>query len=189
MYCLARDRVSIRWLQAADLSLMAEWERDPEIAQLMGRRFTTADDVQQWWSTLNRGGNRLGLAILLDGQLIGDMELEHISRGTGDAEVRICIGEKDAWNQGYGTVALERLVHLGFRELGLSRLYLRVTKDNVRAIRCYAHLGFKKRAWLPATGRLRGQPDLVLMDMTVPAHYRPACESAASSGALRTPAE
>ena len=162
----APARLRVRWLQAEDLPVMAAWERDPEIAHLMGRRFQTDADVREWWGTLNRGGDRLGFAILLDGRLIGDMELLHISRAGQEAEVRICIGEKAAWNHGYGTVALDRLMRLAFSDLGLTRVYLRVTRDNHRAIRCYAHLGFKKRARLRATGRLSGQPDLILMDVT-----------------------
>jgi len=168
---------------------MAAWATDPEIARLMGHRFQTAGDLATWWSTLNRGGDRLGFAILLDGRLVGDMELEHIARASGDAEVRICIGDKSAWNHGYGTVALERLLDLAFGELGLSHLYLRVTKDNRRAIRCYEHLGFKKRARLRATGRLSGQPDLVLMDVSAIDFYGLQAESAACSGSARTPAE
>jgi len=52
------------------------------------------------------------------------------------------IGEKNYWNQGYGTESITLLLKHGFETLNLNRIMLRVYEDNPRAIRCYEKAGF-----------------------------------------------
>ncbi|MHA1647370.1 MAG: GNAT family N-acetyltransferase [Promethearchaeota archaeon] len=56
----------------------------------------------------------------------------------------IMIGEKSAWNKGYGTEAMKLLVEYGFRELNMNRIELEVFASNPRAKRCYEKVGFKE---------------------------------------------
>ena len=185
----SRPAVSLEPLRAGDLVWLARWERDDEVARLMGRRFADAAEVDRWWMTLHRGAGRQGFAIRLYGRLIGDVELEHIRRRTGEAEVRICIGDRRCWGRGYGGEALRQLMAYAFGDLGLTRLYLRVAPDNLRAIRCYQRLGFQKRGRLKATGRLLGQPELILMDLARALDEPSLAVRASRAASLSTPAE
>jgi RimJ/RimL family protein N-acetyltransferase len=54
------------------------------------------------------------------------------------------IGEKDCWNQGYGTEATRLILEFAFGELGLHRVWLDVDSDNRRARRAYEKAGFKQ---------------------------------------------
>ena len=42
------------------------------------------------------------------------------------------IGEKEYWNQGYGTETMIRMFKYGFEELNLNRIFLRVFEGNER---------------------------------------------------------
>ena len=100
--------------------------------------------------------------IVLDNQVIGDIELDHIAWRSGDAELRIRIGRKDLWNQGLGTDAVETILGYAFQRLNLNRIYLRVYAHNKRAIRCYTKSGFRKE------GRLNTRfGKILLMRITV----------------------
>ena len=55
----------------------------------------------------------------------------------------IVIGEKSEWSKGYGTDAIRTLLDLGFCEMNLHRIFLRVDSDNARGIRCYEKAGFQ----------------------------------------------
>ena len=61
------------------------------------------------------------------------------------------IGDKNYWSQGYGTDAVRTLVNLGFGQINLDKVFLRVFEFNTRAIRCYEKVGFV------VEGRLRRQ--------------------------------
>jgi RimJ/RimL family protein N-acetyltransferase len=58
------------------------------------------------------------------------------------------IGEKEYWNRGFGTDAIETLLGYLFDELGLNRVYLIADERNVGAIHCYEKLGLRKEGLL-----------------------------------------
>jgi RimJ/RimL family protein N-acetyltransferase len=156
----------LRPLGQEDLLAVLAWNQDPEITSLTGKQFQSAGDVFMWWQSLGAANGRLAFAITIHDRLVGDIVLDNISWRSGEAEVRICIGYREFWNRGLGTSAMARLLGYAFFQLGLHLIYLRVLEHNGRAIRSYEKLGFRKRARLPATGRLSGEPELWLMELT-----------------------
>jgi len=62
--------------------------------------------------------------------------------------IGIMIGEKEFWNLGYGTDAIETLLRYLFYELAMNRVYLIADERNARALHCYEKLGFKKEGIL-----------------------------------------
>jgi RimJ/RimL family protein N-acetyltransferase len=184
----SQPAVQLMPLTPQDMTWLRRWDADEEVGRLMGRRFQTAHDTERWWRTLRLDAGRVGFGIYVYGRLVGDVELEHVDRRAGDAEVRICIGDRRFWGQGYGGEALRLLIAYAARELGLSRLYLRVAPDNERAVRCYLRTGFRKRGRLAATGRRQGHAELILMDLECRA-YGDARTKARRAGPLSTAAE
>ncbi|AUW93152.1 MAG: N-acetyltransferase [Sulfobacillus thermosulfidooxidans] len=155
----------IRQLTPSDLEQLQQWDHDPEITALNGKKFQKDHDSEQlWWEDLLTSRVRIGFAIIADWRLIGDVELEHISWRSHHAELRISIGDKSYWNRGIGTLAVGEVLDIAYYQLGLRRIYLRVNTDNHRAIRAYEKAGFKKVAKLVANGRLKGNTDLLLME-------------------------
>lgn len=155
----------IRELTVEDLEQLQRWDQDAEITALSGKKFAKEEGNESgWWKGLLSSRVRMGFAIVAGTQLIGDVELEHIGWRAHQAELRISIGDKSYWNQGIGTSALREVLDLAHRRLALHQIYLRVNKDNARAIRAYEKAGFKKVAKLVANGRLEGTSDLILME-------------------------
>jgi RimJ/RimL family protein N-acetyltransferase len=79
-----------------------------------------------------------------DGVHIGSVGLHSIDWKNRSAELGIVIGEKEYWGQGCGTDTIRALLGLGFREMNLHRIFLRVNEDNARGIRCYEKAGFQR---------------------------------------------
>ena len=169
---LLSDRVGLRPLTRDDLPAVLAWNQNQEIVALMGQTMTTEEDLVRWWHDMGVTAGRLAFAVLLNGRLIGEVDLEHISWRSLEAEVRICIGYTHLWNKGYGTEALSRLLVHSYGHLGLRLVYLRVLEHNVRAIKSYEKLGFKKRARLMPTGHLAGGSAVWLMELDAAAFFR-----------------
>jgi len=77
--------------------------------------------------------------------------------------MRIRIGAKSLWDQGLGTEAVTVLLFHAFRNMNLSRVYLRVYDDNHRAIRCYQKVGFKKEGRLLRSNNNQPFREIILM--------------------------
>lgn len=72
---------------------------------------------------------------------IGIVELYNLSWKNRRAELSIII-KSSVRGMGYGYEALNNILELGFYELGLNRIWLRVLEYNRRAIELYKRVGF-----------------------------------------------
>lgn len=164
-------RLALRRLLAADLPQLRAWDQDDEIARFSGQKFDGRE--AEAWLLHYRYGRAQAMAIVeLPNRLVGDLELEEINWRRGDAELRICLGDKTMWNRGYGTEAVQLLLRYAFDSLGLRRVYLRVYRGNQRAIRCYEKCGFFKEGLLRAGSRDAARDDIFLMTITADRYRR-----------------
>lgn len=94
---------------------------------------------------------------LADDRVIGDIGLGGIRFPHGDAFVGLGIGEREFWDLGYGTEALNLILGYAFEELNLHRISLNVFEYNERAICSYKKAGFviegKLREYVHRNGR------------------------------------
>jgi|SRR5690554_1673482 len=143
-------RVVIRPFTVEDLESMVQWNNDFEVEQYVDRCLPKTLGECQIWFEQNIPSRNYRLYAIEDesGKVIGDLELDHICWKKREAELRIRIGEKDYWDQGYGFSALRAILARAFTRLGLERIYLRVYAFNLRAIHCYKKVGFKKEGTL-----------------------------------------
>lgn len=158
--------VLIRPLKEEDLDFVVRWNNDAEVEQFMdGPQPQTLEECRQWYVQCRNSRNHRLFAIeTIEGKLLGEMELVHISWRQREAELRICIGEKEYWNQRYGQSAIRSLLSIAFDRLNLERVYLRVYQANERAISCYRRVGFRCRARLKRMNDLQWRT-LLLMDI------------------------
>jgi RimJ/RimL family protein N-acetyltransferase len=143
---LVGKRICLRRLLVEDLPQMVIWNRDTEV-----QFFVDCDlpgnlaDLKQWYHENVPDPNYRIFAIqTLEGQTIGDLELDHICWSKREAELRIRIGVKEYWDRGYGSEALRLILNSFFSNRNFQRIYLRVYRFNHRAIRCYTKIGFKQ---------------------------------------------
>ena len=74
-------------------------------------------------------------------RFIGNIELMDLTDTEGELGIAITA---EMQNQGYGTEAVSAMVQYGFNHFGLTRIFLRTSPGNVRAIRVYEKCGFRE---------------------------------------------
>ncbi len=98
--------------------------------------------------------------------LIGNVGLFDINNIDRKAELGIIIGEKDYWNKGYGTEAINLILDYGFNLLNMNNIMLRVYDYNKRGFKCYNKVGFKEIGRRRESKIICGQKyDEVFMDI------------------------
>lgn len=165
MVVIRGTNVTLRPFQERDIPHLLKWGLDPELAQWLEGDYPDTDDgYVEWLQNLKSDRHRKAFAMeWSDGRLIGDIELDHIAWRSGDAELRVRIGEGDFRGRGYGTEAVGLMVGHGFQNLNLRRIYLRVFQFNRRAIASYRKVGFKKEGVLERTTPAGMRVRIVLM--------------------------
>ena len=144
---LRGERVYLRPAEKTDLPMFVRWFADAETARgLMVRAPFSLAAEEQWFADMaTRQGKtdyHFVICRLTDDTPIGTAGLHDLDLENGNAEFGISIGEKTAWNQGYGTDALYAICDFGFGELRLERIELQVYASNARAQRSYGKAGF-----------------------------------------------
>lgn len=159
------EHVLLRPITPDDYPLLLRWNQDDELNDLMGGDYpVTAEECTQWHKAVNSDRHRQLFGIEAAGLgLIGDIELDHIAWRSGDAELRVRIGEPHRRGLGFGTEAIRLMLMHAFATLKLNRVYLRVFASNRRARATYRKVGFKTEGTL--TRRIAdGEPrEIVLM--------------------------
>jgi RimJ/RimL family protein N-acetyltransferase len=141
-------RLRLRALERSDLPSFVNWLNDPDVTEnlLLGHPLSTEEENQWYDALMKRSSYERPLVIDVqngsDWQMIGNLSLMDIDWQNRLAELGIMIGDKSAWNRGYGTEAIMLLVEYAFRELNLHRIWLRVYTTNPRGKRCYEKAGF-----------------------------------------------
>ncbi len=156
-----RHKTLLRPLCEDDLEQVKQWDEDQEITEWTGKKFHSCEDLHNWLKESSLRRSRWALGVMtVNGRLIGQVELDDISWQRSSAQLKLCIGDKDYWDQGYGSDALRAFLQHVLYATSLNYIYLRVQADNHRAIRCYERCGFIKEGILTAGRRNRR---LVLM--------------------------
>lgn len=158
-------KVSLRPFREDDIPSLLRWAADPELTRLLeGEYPDTREDCLQWLQTVKSDRHRQSFAIVADdGTFIGDVELDHIAWRSGDAELRIRIGEERFRSRGYGTEAVRLILGHAFGTLNLRRVYLRVFHFNRRAIASYRKAGFRREGVITRTTAAGTKARIVLM--------------------------
>ncbi len=157
-----------------DVESFAQWSTDSEYLLLMD-----ADPARPWSARhvreeiekteLKESELLFAIRTLADDRAIGSIGLDGIQWENASAWAGIGIGDREYWDKGYGTDAMQVLLHYAFTELGLYRVSLDVFEYNPRAIRSYEKAGFvvegRCRQFLHREGR---RWDLIYMAILRP---------------------
>ncbi len=141
-------RIRLRALERSDLARCQAWLNDPEVIEglLQVVPLSSLDEEHWFEQAMGRPQEEHPLAIEIregaEWRYIGNLGFMHLEWIPRAAEFGIFIGDKSLWDKGYGTEALQVLLHYGFETLNLNRIYLRVFSTNLRARRSYEKAGF-----------------------------------------------
>lgn len=150
-------KVRIREKQWEDARNDYQWQTDPELSDLDAitpLKMPFSIYLEEYREQLHHPSPvRRNYAIeTLDGKHIGNCVYYNIDNATREAEVGIMIGNRDYWNQGYGTDAMTALVDFIFRHSGFKRLYLKTLEKNLRAQQSFQKCGFAPYGHLERDG-------------------------------------
>src|SRR5262249_14422848 len=90
----------------------------------------------------------LAIVVRETDRFVGIGGLHKIDSKNRQAAFGILLGVKDEWDHGHGTEATRLIVAYGFATMNLHRIWLHVSEDNARAIRCYEKSGFRREGTL-----------------------------------------
>ncbi|MDP2947481.1 MAG: GNAT family N-acetyltransferase [Nanoarchaeota archaeon] len=152
--------ILLRKVKSSDKKYFAKWWNDPDLRKLTsGRPGPILEKrLDKYFSMMNDKDSR-DFIISLNRKPIGHIALE--KRKDNWYETQIIIGEKKYWGKGYGTEAIKQLIKKA-KSKGISKIYLEVRPNNLRAIRAYEKCGFvgagikkyPKNKYLPTTLRM-----------------------------------
>jgi len=145
------ERVQLRRHVAANRAAFQRWYADPEIAYLLRHDLSPLSDRQSrgYFDTvilpLSLQGYCFAIHTSDTGELIGSTALTDAGPESPSAALfRIVIGEKWAWDKGFGSEATRLVVDQAFDVLGLDEVQLEVFRHNPRAIAAYRKVGFQR---------------------------------------------
>jgi RimJ/RimL family protein N-acetyltransferase len=128
-----------------DAEKYTEWLNDLQVTNNMGPLFGSVLNLEAEKEILKDLSQKhnYGIVDLKTNELIGNRGFLEIDNLNQIAEIGIFIGNKQFWNNGFGTEAMLLLMDYGYKALNLHNILLRVFSFNERAINCYKKIGFK----------------------------------------------
>lgn len=160
-------RVVLRTVNREDLPNYVQWLGDPVVIEYFGRYLPiSVVEEEQWYETMLQDPTVLNFAIEFEGRHVGGAGFCNIDHRIGSAEAGIFIGVPELWDHGLGRDAMQVLVRLGFEQLNLNRISLRVFAENKRAVHLYESMGFQHEGtWRQAEFRKGRYQDILWMSI------------------------
>lgn len=134
--------IILRPITIADTENIVKWRNSWAVRQyFIDQNLITPSSHKKWLENYVYTKKVAQFIINLDGKDIGSVFLRDIDREKGTAEFGIFICE-DFQGMGAGKLTIKMILDVGYNELKLQKISLRVKEDNVRAINSYEKSGF-----------------------------------------------
>lgn len=138
--------IGLRKLKEEDAPYMLEWMHDKDVTRDLSKDFSkmTIDDCLSFIQTSQNDSKNLHLAITDEKDVyLGTVSLKNIDYETKKAEFAITI-RRMAMHTGISSLAMKKIIEIGFKEKGLNVVYWFVSKSNTRAIGFYDKNGYQR---------------------------------------------
>lgn len=140
-------KISYKKLTREHLPYRMKWLNDPEVNRYLGQMTRQGRDEEmhrKWLDIYEDDKTKEIFMTECNGQMIGQVGLVDIHLIDQNACLYIVIGEKDYWNKGVGSEAMEFILDYGFSKLKLHKICLDVHARNENAIKLYKKFGFEQ---------------------------------------------
>ncbi|MCT4598265.1 MAG: GNAT family N-acetyltransferase [Vallitalea sp.] len=139
--------VRLREYRKSDIDTVLQYINDEEVKEnlIPGIPFPyTREDEEKWLesNTAMKDTYNFAIETLEDKIYLGGCGINEVDWKNSKVIIGIFIGNKDYWNKGYGTDAMNVLIRFIFNEMNINKIKLCVYSFNKRAIRCYEKCGF-----------------------------------------------
>lgn len=156
---LPTPRLVLRPTEPADAGRLSEIQADWEVTRMLrmaawppdpaGMRAWVAEHPAEWTR-----GEAYRFAVLHDGRLIGQADIDEIAGGEGDLGYWL---ERSAWGAGLASEAARALVDFAFGRLALRRIRSGHAVENTASGRILEKLGFQALDIASRISRPRGE--------------------------------
>jgi RimJ/RimL family protein N-acetyltransferase len=160
---LKTERLLLREFVDEDWSALHDVESLPEVARYQHFEARTVEESRAYVRGAVEGAREeprltYDLAVVLVGEdrLIGRVGLGITDREIGEAVLWYTL-HPAYWGQGYGTEAARALVDVGFRELGLHRIWADCDPRNAGSWRVLEKLGMRREGHLRENAFIKGE--------------------------------
>ncbi|MBF8437895.1 GNAT family N-acetyltransferase [Halanaerobiaceae bacterium Z-7014] len=142
---LVGERLYLSPINLEDIDKYTEWINDLEIAINLGNAAAVfnQEKEKEMLEKLIEEGHHFAIVSEKSDELLGNCGIFDLDKIHKTGEIGIFIGNRNFWNKGYGSEAINLLLDYGFNILNLHNISLSVYSFNKRAISCYEKLGFK----------------------------------------------
>jgi len=152
---LNNERIFLRPANLQDAALRYTWFNDQEFTCLyLGRSAPTSyrqveeEIIFSTYPALSTCLFELAIQTFEKNLYIGNAFFRKIDWQNRSAEYGIFIGDKEQRGKKIGREVTEMMLHYGFAEFGLQRIWLTVLAYNAQAIKCFERCGFQKEGIL-----------------------------------------
>ena len=162
---LKGERIILREKNIKDLRDDYQWRTDPDLSELDATTpiYISFDDFSRQFHEEIFYGSLSSKRLSIDNiarEHIGNCMFYSFDSYRQQAELGIMIGDKNYWNQGYGTDTVNTLIRHIFTTTTLNRVYLHTLTWNVRAQKSFEKSGFTKLRQVKRNGY-----DFILMEL------------------------
>jgi diamine N-acetyltransferase len=176
MITLKGKTLHLRALEPKDLEFIYAIENDETIwevshTQTPYSRFLIKQYLQNAHQDIYEA-KQLRLAICKNNEKnpLGLIDLFDFDPKNNRAGIGILIKENIDRNEGYGTEALELLMHYAFHHLNLNQLFANISTDNTASLKLFAKFGFEeigiKKKWNLVNGKYKDEALFQLLNNT-----------------------
>ena len=116
-----------------------KWLNDKETKELTMTPDFTKQLQNEFYLSLEERVDYKIFGVKIDSKPAGACGLKNITKD--EAEYWGYIGEKHYWGKGYGVQIMDEMINVA-KKAGISNVYLKVSKTNVRATNLYLKYGF-----------------------------------------------
>lgn len=152
-------RLHLRPSTATDAQRAFEIQSDWAVTRMLRMASFPPDpaEIKAWFADHPRewaAGEAYRFAAMLDGRMIGLVDLDEITDGEGELGYWF---EQAAWGQGFASEAARAVVRFAFADAGLQSLCSGHAADNTASGRVLARLGFRLLDRVERSSRSRGE--------------------------------
>lgn len=138
--------VRLREIREADLPFLNQCRNKYAVSKDLNLFLPQNLEQERQW--FGRPKDEVHFLVEVDGeQPAGQVSLIHFSHRDKRAEFTIFLDDS-VWGKGYGQIATRLMLHYGFTELNLHKIYLHVYEGNERAKKMYESVGLVKEGTL-----------------------------------------
>lgn len=144
---LENDKVILRPITEKDTNNILKWRNSKQVKKyFLMQEDLTKEQHEYWLKNIVNTGKAIQFIIVDKESMndVGTIYVRNIDKTDKNGEYGIYIGDTSCRGKGLGYFSSLLICDYCFKELKLHKLYLRVLKDNKRAISLYKKIGFKK---------------------------------------------